>query len=118
MDSHVAKRRALRNCYPDFVRAIEANTTALKNELYAEDLITDEAHNSASADVIASSCKSILRYDESAWDQLIEVLRRYDGSGIIADKLTDRLGELFGESSPRAQQQNRGESPCYTRLYI
>ena len=123
MDSREAKRRALRNCYPDFVRAIEADTTALKNELYAEYLITDEARSSGSADVVASSCEKKLRLDESAWDQLIEVLRRCDGGGIIADRLMDRLRELLrekapGGNTPRGQQQNRGESPCYTRLYI
>ena len=120
MDSHEAKRRALRKCYPDFVRAIEANTTALKNELYADDLIALEARNSGTADVIASSCEKKLRYDESAWDKLIRVLRRRDESGIIAGKLTDRLGELLrgnvpGDNTPRGQQPNRGES-VHTRL--
>ena len=123
MASHEAKRSALRKCYPDFVRAIEANTTALKYELYAEELITLEARNSGSADDIASSYENKLMYDESAWDKLIEVLRHRDGSGIIADRLTDRLGELLrgnapGDNIPRGQQQNRGESPCYTRLYV
>ena len=120
MDSHEAKRKALRKCYSDFVRAIEANTTALKNELYAEGLITLEARCSGTADDIASSCEKKLRYDESKWNKLIGVLRRCDESGIIAGKLTDWLGKLLRENAPGGYiprtRQNRGESPCCTQL--
>ena len=115
--SHRAKCTTFRNCYAEFVLAIRANPIALKNALYAQDLITKQAHKSRSANKIASSCEDTLRYDKDAWEKLIEVLRRSDGGGIIADKLTDKLRELLPESMPdedipRAQQQNLGESPC------
>ena len=115
--THQAKCTSFQRCYADFVLAINADPTDLKYQLYAEGLITLEARSSGSADQIASSCESKLRYDESKWDQLIGVLRRCDGGGIIAARLMDRLRELLGENAPggdipRAQQQNRGESPC------
>ena len=78
----------------------------------------------ATADVIALSFESKLRFDESAWDKFIKVLRRCDGSGILADKLTDQLRELsirqnaLEGNTPRRQQQNRGESQCYIHEYI
>ena len=101
MASHRAKCTALQKCYADFVLAINANPTTLKNELYAKHLITKKVHNGGSADEIASSIEDTLMYDESAWDKLMEVFHHYDGGGIIADKLMDQLRELLRENPPR-----------------
>ena len=118
--THQAKCTSFQRCYAEFGPAINANPTDLKNQLYAEGLITLEARRSGSADEIASSCESKLINDESKWDQLIGVLRHCDGGGVIADRLTDQLRELLRENAPggsilRGQQHNRGESPyCIT----
>ena len=121
MNSHRAKCKALQICYPRFVEALDADITTLNHELYAEDLITRDAHNIGSADKIASSYEKKLTHDESKWDKLIEVLLGCNGGEIIAEKLTDKFKELSGETPPREgppgdnippqQERNRGESP-------
>lgn len=108
----------MKKCYPDFVGAISANLTDLKNELYAKDLITSEARDSGSADVIAASCESTLSRDESVWDKLIDLLCHSDKGRLVADQLNDQLRrELLEATTPgantaRGRQQNQGESSC------
>ena len=114
MDSHRAKRKALRKYCNELRLAINADLDNLSFKLCAESLIPQEVRDRKAADDIVSSVESRLGFDESAWEKLIKVLYSCD-AGNLAGKLVKQLTvELSGEDAPGGnipggQQQNGGE---------
>ena len=112
MDSHRAKRSALRNYCNELRQAINADFDNLSFKLHAESLIPQEVRDSKAADKIVASVENRLGYDESAWDKLIKVLYGFEGSAVLADKLIKQFtAEMSGQdahrdNAPEKQRQN------------
>ena len=99
MDPHHAKRNAFRKHCNDLRLAIDGNRIDLSYELYTAGLITEDVRDRRNAEEIVAALESRLklRYDESAWDNLIEVLHRSTECEKLAKALTDELTPIPGE---------------------
>ena len=102
MALHRAKCNAFQKHCNVLRRAIQANLKGLSYKLYTENLIGVEVRDCVSAEEIVCILESRLKYDERAWDTLIEVLRRSDECAELARTLTNELSH--------GQRPSRGES--------